>query len=268
MFRTYKNDDLYCILKDVSDLYDDAHKNYNFKSIGEKNNISNTIWVLELLTFRLKWLCESILSCIDFYSAAILFRAQIEHSFKHIYICLSCLNNGDEIATEYVSVNHFSGEFLKRFRKKMWPDKLHSSGKFNTKEFKEFKEKAKITTNKFLFDEVSKNILELLSKKKPYNFDEIQELLRHLMVGYSELSSYVHAGLTAVLDLSEKPKKNIDLDSKIMTIVAYQFTIFLLSQYQSEHQEELKKINENIYKKSENAYIIHTRDFEKKEKST
>jgi hypothetical protein len=151
----------------------------------------------------------------------------------------------------------------------MWPDNLSSSGKFkNTKEFQEFKIKTEITTNKFRFDKVSKNILELLSKKKSCNFDEIQELLRHLMVVYSVLSSYVHAGLTAVLDLSEKPKKNIDLDSKIMTIVAYQYTIFLLSQYQSEHQEELKKINENIYKKCENAYIVHMRDFEEEEKST
>jgi hypothetical protein len=269
MFRTYKNDDLYCILKDVSDLYDDAYKNCNFKSIGEKNNISNTVWVLELLNFRLKWLCESILSCIDYYSASILYRAQIEHSFKHIYICLSCLDNGDEIATDYVSANHFSGEAIKKMRKILWLDKLSISEKFgNTKEFKEFIKQGDSTTSKFRFDEVTKNILELLSNKQQSGLEKIQELSRHLMAGYSTLSSFVHAGPTAVLDLSEKPKINIALDSKIMTIVAYQYTIFLLSQYQSEHQEELKKINDNIYKKCENAYMIHMRDFEEKEKST
>jgi hypothetical protein len=257
MFRTYKNDELYCILKEVSDIYDDARKNFDFKRIGENNNIPNTIWALMLLTHRLKWLCESILSCIDFYSAAILYRAQLEHIFKYLFIFLSCLNNGDEVATEYVSANHLSGEFLKILRKKMWPDNLSSSGNFsNTKEFKEFKKKADSTTNKFRFDEVAKSIFELISNKKPFNFDKIQELLRNIMERYSKLSSYVHAGPTAVLDLETNSKKIIEIDSKFMTITAYLYNIFLLSQYQSEHQEELKKIYEDIYKTYEEAYVI------------
>ncbi len=78
-------------MKDISDMYNDAFPKLDFKKIAEKNNIPNTLWALTLLSFRLWVLCESILSCIDFYSVAILFRAFIEHFFKHIYIFLSCL---------------------------------------------------------------------------------------------------------------------------------------------------------------------------------
>ncbi len=141
----------------------------------------------------------------------------------------------------------------------MWPNNLFSSGKFrDTKEFKEFIKKTDKTTIKFRFDEVVKSISELLSNKSPSEIAQLQEMFRDQMVKYSLLSSFVHAGPTAVLDLGTKPKKkDIEMFSKLLTIIAYRNTILLLLQYPSEQQDELKKLYEKIHTNSEKAIIIY-----------
>jgi len=82
--KTYRDEELYLILKETLDMFYDAYGKLDFKNIGEKNNITNTVWALSMLSFRLRWLCESILSCIDYYSVAIIYRAYIDHNGLYV----------------------------------------------------------------------------------------------------------------------------------------------------------------------------------------
>lgn len=113
--KTYRDDELYLLMKETLDMFYDAHSKLNFKKIGEKNNVTNTVWVLVMLSFRLRWLCESILSFVDYYSAVILYRACIEHFLKYMYIFVSCFSKGDDIGKEYVSEEHISDEMLTKY---------------------------------------------------------------------------------------------------------------------------------------------------------
>jgi len=256
--KTYRDDELYLILRETCEMFNDAQHKLNFKNIADKNNITNTVWILVMLSFRLRCLCESILSCTDYYSVAIIYRAFIEHSLKHKYIFISCIKKGDDIAKEYVSSEHMSYELLQKLQKAQWPARLIDKI-MKRDEFGQFKKKAKETADKFKFNEVSTSILELLDEY--YDNEEIQTVLRRNMVVYSTCSSYVHAGPMAVLDLEKKPKKNIDMDSVLLTMIAYNDTIRLLSLYPSEHQNKLKTLNKEVSEKVEKALAIYKQNY-------
>jgi hypothetical protein len=259
--KTYRDEEQYRILNETMKMFYDAHAKFHFKNIGEKNNIINTVWALVMLSFRLRWLSESILSCTDFYSVAIIYRALIEHFFKHIYIYLSCIVKGDNIAKAYVSAEHMSSEMLKKLRKFLWPDNLEST-KYITKpdEFKEFKKRVNEIAKKFIFSEVVTSILELSDKYYP-DPNELQKALRSEIVRYSTLSSYVHAGPVAVLNLEKKPKKDIDMSSVLLTIIAHKNTIELLSRYPSENQNELKTLEKEIHEKVKKLLAIYEKNY-------
>lgn len=250
--KTYRDEEPYLILNETSKMFDDARGKLDFKNIGEKNNIINTVWALIMLSFRLQWLCKSILSCQDYYSAAIIYRAFIEHSFKHRYIFIYCIKKGDDIAEDYVSSDHIADEQLRKLRNAMWPDGL-------TNKLKVLKNRTRKTADKFTFKEVSTNTSRFL--REFYDNDEIQTMFRSTMVQYSALSSYVHAGPMAVLDLEKKPKNNIDMSSVLFTIIAYNDTTRLLSSYPSEHQDKLKTLNKEIDKKIKKALAIYEKNY-------
>ena len=258
--KTYRDDELYILMKEILDMFYDAHNKLNFKKIGEKNNITNTIWVLVMLSFRLRWLCESILSFKDYYSAAIIFRAYIEHFLKHMYIFLSCFSKGDDVAKEYVSEEHIADEMLTKFRKALWPDNLESTRKIKKPdEFRQFKKRISKTAKKFRFSEVVTSLFELLDKSYD-GPEDIQKVLSKEIVNYSIASSYVHAGPSAVLSFETEPKKNIDMSSMLFAILAHQFTIGLLSRYPSENQDKLKTLSKEINKKSKKAFAIYEKN--------
>ena len=244
--KTYRDEETYRILDEIRKLFNSAKKEFNSKKIGEQNGIVNTVCALEMLSFRLSRLCESILSEKDFYTAAIIYRALIEYSVKHKHIFMSCIKKGDDIAKEYVSPDHLSSEMLKKICKALWPPPIKLPPKL-----KELKRRVDIAAEKFKFSKVSEDMLVMLPK------DQMQQVLRHTMVQYSMLSSYVHAGPMAVLDLEEKPKKNIDMSSVLLTIIAYNDTIKLLSLYPSEHQNKLKALDKNMNKKVDEALTIY-----------
>ena len=258
--KTYRDDELYILMKETLDMFYEAHNKLNFKKIGEKNNITNTVWVLVMLSFRLRWLCESILSFVDYYSAVVIFRACIEHFLKYMYIFASCFSKGDDIAKEYVSEEHISDEILTKYRKALWPDNLESTKLIRKPDkFRKFKKRTSETAKKFRFSEVVTSLFELLDKS--YNGPEdIQKVLRREIIAYSTASSYVHAGPSAVLSFETEPKKNIDMSSMLFTILAHQLTIGLLSRYPSENKEKLKTLSKEIKKKFKRAFAIYEKN--------
>lgn len=257
--KTYRDNELYFILNETCEMFNEAQNKLNFKNIAVKNEITNTVWALVLLSFRLRCLCESILSCTDYYSAFIIYRAFVEHSLKHNYIFMSCIKKGDEIGKEYVSVEHISYEMLQKFFKIRWPESFKPKGGIlKLKEFNEFKKRARKTANKFKFSEITKSILGLLNKC--YG-EEMREGLRRAIIEYSNLSSYVHAGPVAVLDLENKTKKNIDMSSVLWTMIAHNHTIELLTFYPSEHQDKLKTLKRRINNKVERALSIYKKNY-------
>jgi len=257
--KTYRDNELYLILNETCKMFNEAQDKLDFKNIAVKNNITNTVWALVLLSFRLRWLCESILSCTEYYSVSVIYRAFIEHSVKHKYILISCIKKGDDIGKEYVSSEHMSYEMLQKFLRIQWPSSFQSPGKLlKPDEFNEFKRRARETANQFKFSEVMTSILGLLDQ---YYDDEIQKVLRSIIIDYSTLSSYVHAGPIAVLDLEKKPKKNIDMGSMLLTTIAYNDIIRLLSLFPSEHQDKLKTLNKRIDGKVKKALAIYGKNY-------
>ena len=162
------------------------------------------------------------------------------------------MKKGDDIAEDYVSSDHIADEQLRKLRNAMWPDGL-------TNKLKVLKNRTRKTADKFTFKEVSTNTSRFL--REFYDNDEIQTMFRSTMVQYSALSSYVHAGPMAVLDLEKKPKNNIDMSSVLFTIIAYNDTIRLLSSYPSEHQDKLKTLNKEIDKKIKKALAIYEKNY-------
>jgi len=254
--KTFRDSELYLILDEASKLFFDAHGELDFKSIGVKHDISNTVWALVMLSFRLWRLCVSILACTDYYSAAIMYRALIEHFLKHQYIFICGMKEGDRIGEEYVSSEHMAHELLQKLRKSYWPDKLKSIAQDSkTRDSGQFLERAKKAARKFHYDKISRSILRLL----PDEANTIQVGLRRIMVHYSILSSYVHAGPSAVLDIEGKtvPKSDVDVAAVLFTVVTFRDTIGLLSSYPSKCRGELKTLFEEIGKKVEKAAVIY-----------
>jgi hypothetical protein len=251
--KTYRDEELYGILDQIRKLFNSEEKESNFKKIAEENNIHDTVWALIMLSYRINRLCESVLSCKEYYASAIIYRSLIEHFFKRLYILLSCVETGDDIAKDYTSSEHILSEMLKRIHKAQWPlPEL-------AEELQKLKKKTKETAGKFLFDKVSKSILEILPKIFPK--DDVTDMLRSIMVKYSILSSYVHAGPMAVLDVKEKRKKDIDMGCMVLTIIAYNDTVRLLSVYPSEHQNKLKVLAKEMHEKVGKALAIYKKWF-------
>lgn len=251
--RTYKDEELYRILAQIRKLFNTSYEELSFKKIAEDNKIHDTVWALTMLSYRISRLCESVLSCKEYYASAIMYRSLIEHFFKRLYIFLSCVETGDDIAKDYTSSEHILSEMLKRIQKAQWPlPKL-------AEELQKLKRKTEETAEKFRFDKVLKSILEILPKIFPK--DDVTDILRSIMVEYSILSSYVHAGPMAVLNVKEKRKKDIDMGCMVLTIIAYNDTVRLLSMYPSKQQNRLKTLAKEINERVNNALAIYKKDF-------
>ena len=250
--KTYRDEELYCILDQIRKLFNSAEKESNFKKIAEENNIHDAVWALIMLSYRINRLCGSVLSCKEYYASAIIYRSLIEHFFKRLYIFLSCVKTGDGIAKDYTSSEHMLSEMLKKIQKSQWPSPKLAEGLEN------LRRDSQKTAEKFGFNEVSKSILKILPEE---DRREGVDMLRSFMVQYSTLSSYVHAGPMAVLDLKEKPKKNIDMSCMFLTIVAYNDTVKLLSSYPSEHQNKLKVLAKEMHEKVGKALAIYKKWF-------
>ena len=242
--KTYRDEEPFLLLEDIRNLFYNAQREVDFKKIGDENKIDNTVKVLVMLTFRLGCLCESILSCADYYTAAIVYRAVIEYSLKHAYIFMSCIKRGDDIAKEYVSTEHLSSEISKQLQKA-----LSRRIKF-TGEFADFQKRSDEISDKFKFGRVLESVMNGLHD------DDLKKMLRTAAVQYSQLSSYVHAGPQAVLDLEAKPKKYLDMSSVLPTVIAYRDTIHLLSLYPSAYQDKLKALHREIDEKARGALEI------------
>jgi len=254
--KTYRHEELYLILIETWEKFLEASKNYDFKNIGKNNNIENTVWVLTMLSLRLRELCESILSCRESYGVIILYRAFIEYFLKYTYFFFYCIKKGDEAAKEYTSFPHIAYDELRKVQKVIWPSDLASRS--TSSEFKKTKKDAYGTAKQFSFKEISEETLKLLtSKSNPENDNEmIEKGLRSMLVQYSISSSYVHAGPTAVLNPETISRTNIDMNVKLYTIIAFNHTILLLSLYPSEYQAELKSLTKEILKNVEKGLAI------------
>ncbi len=156
--KMYRHEELYLILTETLKTFLEAEKNYDFKNIAKNNNIETTVWVLIMLSLRLKELCESILSCREPYGVAILYRAFIEHLLKHTYFFIYCIKKDDEAAKEYTSVNHMAYEQLKKVQKAIWPDNLNN--RIPSSEFKQTKKDANKTAKQFTFNNIADETLE------------------------------------------------------------------------------------------------------------
>jgi hypothetical protein len=237
-------------------MFLEASKKYDFKKISINNNIENTVWVLTMLSIRLRELCESILSCRESYGVIVLNRAFMEYLLKHTYFFLYCIKKGDEAAKEYASLTHFTYEKIRKVQKAIWPNDLTS---FSTSsEFKQIKIDSNRTAVQFHFNKISEETLKLLaSKDNPeYNNEMTEKALRGMLVQYSMSSSYVHAGPTAVLNPETISRTDIDMDVKLFTIIAVNHIIGLLSLYPSEYQTELKSLTKEIRKNVEKGIAI------------
>jgi hypothetical protein len=182
-----------------------------------------------------------------------LYRAFIEHSVKHTYIFVSCAKNGDGVGAEYASSEHMSYELFLKLLKTQWPDSRQVV-RSKSDEFKKVKRQAQETLHQFTFAEVTKSLLGTLDAQD----DDTIKGLRQAILDYSTLSSYVHGGPLAVLDLEEKPKQSIDASCIILTMIAHMHTIGLLSLYPSEHQETLRALRTAIHEKTHKAMAIHS----------
>jgi hypothetical protein len=251
--KTYKDEELYRILAQTRELFNTSHEELGFEKIAEDNKIHDTVWALTMLSYRISRLCESVLSCKEYYASAIIYRSLIEHFFKRLYILLSCVETGDDIAKDYTSSEYILSEMLKRIQKAQWPIKKLAE------ELEKLKREVEKIAKKFLFSEVSKSISGILQKK--FLEKDVIDMLRSIMVEYSICSSYVHAGPMAVLDLKEKPKKNIDMSCMVLTIIAYNDTLILLSSYPSEQQNKLKALTKEIDEKVKKALTIYKTSF-------
>ena len=258
--KTYRHEELYLILTEPWKTFLDAAKNYDFKNIGKNNNIENTVWILTMLSLRLRELCESILSCREPYGVVILYRAFIEHVLKHTYFFIYCIKKDDEAAKEYTSVTHIAYEQLQKVQKAIWPDNLDNRSP--SSEFKRIRKDAGRTAAQFTFNKISKKTLELISEYCSEDDDKMFEKgLRNMLVQYSISSSYVHAGPAAVLNPKTLSRTNIDMDAKLLTIIAFNHTIQLLSSYPSEYQSELKSFTKEIRKNVEKGLTICEKNY-------
>jgi hypothetical protein len=183
-----------------------------------------------------------------------MYRAFIEHAVKHMYIFVCCAKAGDAVGTEYVSSEHMSHEMLLKLGKSQWPDSFQpDTDRVNLGEFKELKGRAKRIAHQFTFGEMARSLLEILDE---HLGKMAKEALRSLILNYSTLSSYVHAGPTAVLNLEERSKKTIDMNSVLWAMVVHKHTIELLSFYPSEHQDELRTCTSKISDKIERVMAM------------
>lgn len=247
--KTYRDEKPYLVFEKISKIFNDTATIFDLKKIAEENKVVDTARALMMLSMRLSRLCQSILSCGDYYTATIIYRAMIEHFFKHIYLFKSSIKYGDAIAKEYCE-DHILSELLQKGFKALRPNTVKP-----TEKFKKFKKKSYEIADKFKFTKILENIIEDLRE------DDCEKMLRSIAVQYSALSSYVHAGPTAVLDPKEKPKKNLDMNSVFLTIIAYQNTIHLFTFYPSEYQEKLKEIYKEIENKVREELIKYKNNY-------
>ena len=247
--KTYRDEKPYLVFDEIRKIFNDTATTFDLKKIGEENKVVDTVRALIMLSIALSRLCQSVLSCGDYYTAAIIYRAMIEHFLKHIYLFKSCIKYGDAIAKEYCE-DHISSELLQKGLKALRPHTINP-----TNDFRKFKKKSDEISDKFRFSKILENIIEELGE------DENEKILRSIAVQYSALSSYVHAGPIAVLDPEEKPKKNLDINSVFLTIIAYQNTIHLLSFYLSEHQDKLKEIYKEIKNKVRETLVMYEKNY-------
>jgi hypothetical protein len=238
--RTFRDDELYVMLREVYDAFNDVMARLDFRNIADRNRVSNSVWALSLLSCRLRHLCASVLSCNDQYSASILYRSFVEHLVKHTYIFVSCAKDGDGVGTEYTSSEHMSYELFLKLLKTRWPDSRQVVPS-KSDEFKKVKKQAQETLHQFTFAEVTRSLLGALDAHD----DDAIKGLRQAILDYSTLSSYVHAGPLAVLDLEEKPRQSMNASCIILTL------------YPSEHQGTLRALRTAIHEKAHRAMAIH-----------
>ncbi len=159
-----------------------------------------------------------LLSCKngDAYSASILFRSLIEHSFKHLYIFAKALNDNDDSIGEayYKSLKGY--EDLKSFQKIINYNKLVYPEKteWNTKG--EHNKALGDVAKKFDIKEIFHYLINNNNEKgseiiKRYK----EEYLLERLIEYTNMSSSVHGGPFGELALYELQKHKSKLEATL-----------------------------------------------------
>jgi len=227
--KTYRDEDPYLTLNIAREIFHKALNELDFKKIAKECGFPETASVLVMLASRISEICESIISIKSYYSSVILYRALGEHAIKHAYISVRSRTN-DDVAMKYFSI--LANEELSKIKGAKWPNSLEIN--------KEFKD----STEKIYRDFSLKVILEYF--KNDDESVDFLNLLRGIMVKYSESSSYIHGGPTAVMNPQDKDIKAIRKDAVITVISSYFFTMTRFSLFNPECQQRLEKFNREI----------------------
>ena len=212
---------------------------------------------MENYAFKLcKWeipvkITESILSLRDYYSDVILYRSLIEHIFKCLYICL-CSKENDLVAQDYSSVEHMTHEIFLKLKKAKLPERIDS-----TISKKPVSREAGETGKKFELSKISKKLFEMLAGE-----NGTERALRKALVEYSESSSYVHGGPTAVLNPKDDEKTNIDKMSVGLAIASFSIVINRFSIFPSINHDDLKSTAQKCTKVCEDYISNQWPEFE------
>ncbi|MCX6759169.1 MAG: hypothetical protein NT012_01170 [Candidatus Nealsonbacteria bacterium] len=192
----------------------------------------------------------------NIYSAGILFRSMIEHSFRHLYIFTRALNeNSDSIGNKYYN-SLKANEDLESFReinnynKVVYPEKTKWSTKGNhnnliRKAAKEFRIEQIFY---YLIGNNNGNNIEIVDRFK-------KEYLLERLIQYTELSSGVHGGPFGELMLEKLHKSKVSLEKKLYkfamdSFILHKSTIestylfaYLMDSNIQKHYEEIKNLN-------------------------
>ncbi len=249
--KTYRDEKPYLTLQKAWDLFLESHKKHDFKKIASENDVLESGRCVVMFSLRIHQITESILSLKDYYSSIVLYRALIEHIFKCLYICL-CSKENDLVAQDYSSVEHMTHEMFLKLKKAKLPERIDS-----TVSKKAVFREACETGKKFELSKISKKLFEMLAGE-----NGMERALRKALVEYSESSSYVHGGPTAVLNPKDGEKANIDKMSVGFAIGSFSIVINRFSLFHTIDQDDLKSNALEIIKISEDYIRNQWPEFE------
>ena len=162
----------------------------------------------------------------DAYSASILFRSLIEHSFKHLYIFVKALNDNNDSVGEVYYKSLKGYEDLKSVQKIINYNKLvyPENTQWNTKS----------EHNKALGDAAKKfDIGEIFQYLINNNNDKSSEIIKRYkkeyllerLIEYTNMSSSVHGGPFGELELYELQKDKSKLEATLNKFVSESFLL-------------------------------------------
>lgn len=171
----------------------------------------HTKGVLLRLNVAIGDLCVAILEDIPPYACAILYRALIEHVIKHAYVSLRyVMDRDDSVAERYISDGGI-GEMYRAVAASV-PQSSRSELKGYLEENLDISDLRKIS-DQFALQKILDYFdrLEVKSTRFKEALVQIRKEIPKLKAVYSELSSYVHGGSRALMQMAHEQSGPMDV---------------------------------------------------------